>query len=61
MNQLYAAAEKKAVPFGILIDNAQAGQNLLTLKNLQTRQRHENITVEKAAEIIAEHKSGTKE
>ena len=61
MNQQYAAAEKKAVPFGILIDNAQAGQNLLTLKNQQTLQRHENITVEKSAEIIADHKICTKE
>jgi len=61
MNQQYAAAEKKAVPFGIFIDKTQAADNLLTLKNLQTRELHENITVEKAFYIIAEHKIGTKE
>lgn len=56
MNQQYAAAEKKAVPFGILIDRVQAGQNLLTLKNLKTRELHENITIEKAAEKIKAHR-----
>ncbi len=52
MNQQYALAEKKGIPFGIVIYEEQAAKNELTLKNLTTREQFENITIEKAAEIL---------
>lgn len=55
MNQQYAAAEKKCVPFGVFADTEQAQKNLLTLKNLATREMHENLTVHEAAAKIKAH------
>ena len=55
MNQQYAAAEKKCVPFGIFADTEQAQKNLLTLKNLATREQYENLTVHEAAAKIKAH------
>ncbi len=52
MNQQYNVTEKKGVPFGILIKAEDAANNVLTLKNLATREQFEGITAEKAAEII---------
>ncbi len=52
MNQQYALAEKKGIPFGIVINEEQSAQNVLTIKNLQTREQFENITIEKAAEVL---------
>ncbi len=52
INQQYTLLEKKGVPFGIVIYEDQASQNVLTLKNLKTREQFENITIEKAVEIL---------
>lgn len=52
MNQQYTIAEKKNIPFGILVNEEQAALGVLTLKNLKTREQHENITVEQAIEIL---------
>ncbi len=57
MNQQFTLAEKKGIPFGIVVYADQAKQNVLTLKNLTTREQFENITLEKAAEILLENKS----
>ena len=48
----YTVAEKKGVPFGILIKEEDAQKNVLTLKNLQTREQHESINLEDAIKIL---------
>jgi len=48
----YTVAEKKGVPFGILIKEEDAHKNVLTLKNLQTREQHESINLEDAIKIL---------
>ena len=55
MGQQYAVTEKKGVPFGIFIKAEDAENNLLTLKNLLTREQFENISIEKAVELIKEN------
>ncbi len=55
ITQQYTVAEKKAVPFGILIKKEQAEKNLLTLKNLTNREAFEDISIEKAIEILLNH------
>lgn len=52
MNQQYQLAEKKGIEWGILIKADDAQKNLLTLKNLKTREQQEAITIEKACELI---------
>ncbi len=52
MNQQYMVAEKKAVPFGILMKKEDAEKKVLTLKNLATRESYEGISADKAAVII---------
>lgn len=52
MAKQYAVTDKKSIPWGIMISKEQASQNLLTLKNLKTREQNENITSEEAAKII---------
>lgn len=52
MNQQYAIAEKKHIPFGITVNEEQAVQNVLTLKNLKTREQHEGITIEETVKIL---------
>ena len=52
INQQYNVTDKKGVPFGILIKAEDAEKNVLTLKNLKTREQFEGITLEKAAELI---------
>ena len=48
----YTFAEKKGIPFGILIKKEDADKNVLTLKNLLTREQFESITIEEAIEKI---------
>ncbi|MFI3258370.1 MAG: histidine--tRNA ligase, partial [Spirochaetales bacterium] len=48
----YATAEKKGVPFGILISEEQASQDVLTVKNLKTREQYENISIDEAIKIL---------
>ncbi len=57
MGQQYAVTEKKGVPFGVFIKAEDAENNLLTLKNLLTREQFENISIEKAVELIKENLS----
>ncbi len=52
MNQQYALAEKKGIPFSIGINEDQSKRNVLTVKNLNTREQFEDITLEKACEIL---------
>lgn len=52
MNQQYNVTDKKGVPFGILIKSQDAEKNVLTLKNLITREQFEEITIEKAIQLI---------
>jgi histidyl-tRNA synthetase len=53
--QQYAVAEKKGVPWGILIAKEDAAKNTLTLKDLATREQFAGIDAERAAEIIGQH------
>ncbi len=48
----YTFTEKKGIPFGILIKKEDADKNVLTLKNLLTREQFESITIEEAIEKI---------
>jgi histidyl-tRNA synthetase len=52
MNQQYNVTDKKGIPFGILIKSQDAEKNVLTLKNLVTREQFEEITIEKAIQLI---------
>jgi len=52
MGQQYTFAEKKNIQFGILIKQEEAADNVLTLKNLKTRETFEGISVEEAADKI---------
>lgn len=48
----YTMAERKGVPFGILIKEEDASNNVLTLKNLGTREQFDSISLEEAIRII---------
>lgn len=52
IGQQYAVTDKKGVKWGILIQPSDAEQNVLTLKNLLTREQFEKISLEKAIEMI---------
>ncbi|HCA19532.1 MAG TPA: histidine--tRNA ligase [Treponema sp.] len=52
MARQYAVTEKKGMQWGIIINAEDAGKNLLTLKNLKTREQYAGLTVEQAAEKI---------
>ena len=54
MGKQYALTDKKGIPWGIIISEEQASKNLLTLKNLKTREQFENLTAEEAAKKIKE-------
>ena len=56
MGQQYAVTEAKCVPWGIMIKKEDAEKNVLTLKNLATREQFENITVQTTAEKILSSK-----
>ena len=53
MPQQYAWAEKKSIKWGIFADGA-SGTERLTLKNLETRESHENATIADAVKKIRE-------
>ena len=46
-----------AIPFGILIKAEDTEKNVLTLKNLLTREQFTDISVEEARKIILESKN----
>lgn len=52
MGQQYAVTEAKNVPWGILIGTNEAEKNVVSLKNLATREQFNDLTVEQAAEKI---------
>ncbi len=52
MNQQFTVAEKKGISFGIVVYPEQAEKNVLTLKNLKTREQFVDIGVEEAATIM---------
>ena len=52
MNQQYALAEAKRIPWGILISPDDAKNGTLSLKNLLTRELTEHISFDEAAAII---------
>ncbi|MCR5288793.1 MAG: histidine--tRNA ligase [Treponema sp.] len=56
MGQQYAVTEAKCVPWGILINDTNACDNTLTLKNLKTREQFENISIEEAVKKIFDTK-----
>ena len=47
----------QAISFGILIKAEDAEKNVLTLKNLLTREQFTDISVEEAGKIILESKN----
>lgn len=57
MGQQYAVTDAKGIKWGILIGSNEAEKNVVTLKNLATREQFENITVEQAAEKIKKARS----
>ena len=57
MGQQYAVTEAKSVPWGLLIGSNEAEKNLVTLKNLATREQFNMITVEETAEKILASKN----
>ena len=52
INQQYAVAEKKDIPFGIFVNKEQAAKNVVSLKNLKTREIQEDISEQKVLECI---------
>ena len=56
--QQYAFAEKKGIPFGILlVDNGAAAGGCFTLKDLTTREQHERVDAETAAKIMLQKRN----
>ncbi len=56
MGQQYAVTEAKSVPWGLLIGTNEVEKNVVSLKNLKTREQFNDLTVEQAAEKILESK-----
>lgn len=52
MAQQYALAESKKIRWGIFINEKNIAEKTLDLKNLQTREMHENVSVQDAKAII---------
>ncbi len=52
MNKQYAVTEKKGMEWGFLINSEQSAKDVLTLKNLKTREQFADITAEEAVKII---------
>ncbi len=52
MNQQYQVAEKKGIEWGILIKAEDAQNNVLTVKNLKTREQKEAVSVDEACKLI---------
>lgn len=48
----YTMAEKKGIPFGILIKEDDVTKETLTLKNLQTREQFDTISLDEAITIL---------
>lgn len=48
----YTVAEKKGIPFGITLKKEDVAGNTVTIKNLATREVFENISLDKAIDIL---------
>ncbi|MDD7275269.1 MAG: histidine--tRNA ligase [Treponema sp.] len=48
----YTMAEKKGIPFGMLIKGEDVEKGVVTLKNLQTREQFDSIPLEQAISIL---------
>ena len=48
----YTMAEKKGIPFGMLIKEEDVEKGVVTLKNLQTREQFDSIPLEQAISIL---------
>ena len=48
----YTVAEKKGIPFGITLKKEDVPGNTVTIKNLATREVFENISLDKAIDIL---------
>ena len=48
----YTMAEKKGIPFGLLIKEDDVTKGVVTLKNLQTREQFDSISLEEAISIL---------
>lgn len=48
----YTVAEKKGIPFGITLKKEDVVGNTITIKNLATREVFENISLDKAIDIL---------
>ena len=48
----YTVAEKKGIPFGITLKKEDVARNTVTIKNLATREVFENISLDKAIDIL---------
>ena len=48
----YTMAEKKGIPFGLLIKEDDVTKGVITLKNLQTREQFDSISLEEAISIL---------
>lgn len=56
IGQQYAYAEKKGVPFAILMNQSDAKNGTMSVKSMATRQQFDNLTAEQAADIIRDSK-----
>lgn len=52
MARQYSVAEKKSIPWGVFVSAEEAKNNLMTLKNLKTRETFEGLSAARAAEKI---------
>jgi histidyl-tRNA synthetase len=50
--QQFKYAEKNSIPYGIMLNDETISENTFTLKNLETRETFDHISLEKAVEII---------
>ena len=57
MKQQFKLTTKKSVPWGILLEQPDAEKNVMTLRNLNTREQFENSTIETVANIILKSKN----
>ena len=48
----YTVAEKKGIPFGITLKKEDVAGNTVMIKNLATREVFENISLDKAIDIL---------
>ncbi|HZK20213.1 MAG TPA: histidine--tRNA ligase [Treponemataceae bacterium] len=57
MKQQFKLTTAKSIPWGILIEKDQKDQNVLTLRNLNTREQFDNISLDRASDIILKHRT----